>query len=100
MALMFFLSLLINVGMFTERFIIIVPALMRKGTMTFDFASYRPSPVEITIVAGTFALVGMLLLLFSKIFPLIPLWEAKEGVVLKEEITVGKIKVPAIVKED
>lgn len=100
MALMFFTSLLINIGMFCERLIIIVPALMRKGTMAFDFASYRPSPVEITIVAGTFALVGMLLLLFSKIFPLIPLWEAKEGVVLKAEITVGNIKVPAIVKED
>jgi Ni/Fe-hydrogenase subunit HybB-like protein len=97
---MFILSLMVNVGMFLERFIIIVPALMRKQPFVFDYASYRPSLVEITIVGGTFAMVGFLLLLFSKFFPLIPLWEAKEGVVLKDEIQVGNVTVPALVKED
>jgi hypothetical protein len=38
--------------------------------------------------------------MFSKFFPLIPIWEAKEGVILKEEIKVGNVNVPAIVKED
>ena len=97
--LMLVLSLMINIGMFTERLIIIVPALMRKQPFVFDYATYRPSPVEITIVAGSFALVAFLLVLFSKFFPLIPLWEAKEGVVLKDEIRVGKVRVPALVKE-
>ena len=100
LALMLALSLLINVGMWIERFLIIVPALMRKQPMAFDFASYRPSPVEITIVAGTFALVGFLMLMFSKFFPLIPVWEAKEGVTLKEEIQVGNVSVPALIKDD
>ena len=100
MALMLVLSLLVNVGMWLERFIIIVPGLMNKGPLTFDYASYRPSAVEVTIVAGTFALVGFLLLMFSKFFPLIPIWEAKEGVTLKTEIQVGLVAVPAIVKED
>ena len=100
MAVMFVLSLLVNVGMWLERLIIIVPGLMHKGPMTFDYTSYRPSVVELTIVVGTFALVGFLLLMFSKFFPLIPIWEAKEGVILKEEIKVGNVNVPAIVKED
>ena len=77
--MMLWTSLMVNVGMFLERFIIIVPALMRKGPMTFDFATYRPSPIEITIIGGTIALVASFLLVFSKFFPLIPLWEEKEG---------------------
>lgn len=100
MAVMLVLSLMVNVGMWLERLIIIVPGLMHKQPFTFDYTSYRPSAVEVTIVAGTFALVAFLLLMFSKFFPLIPLWEAKEGVILKEEIKVGNVNVPAIVKED
>ena len=92
-------SLLVNVGMFFERLIIIVPALMRKGPMTFQYGTYRPSPVEITIVAGSFFLVGFLLLMFSKFVPLIPLWEEKEGQKLIDNVQVGRVSVPALVKE-
>ncbi len=100
LAVMLVLSLMINVGMWLERFIIIVPGLMRKQPLVFDYASYRPSPVEITIVASTFALVAFLMLMFSKFFPLIPMWEAKEAMVLKDEVRVGNVAVPALVKED
>jgi Ni/Fe-hydrogenase subunit HybB-like protein len=97
--LMLWTSLMVNVGMFTERLIIIVPALMRKGPQTFTYATYRPSPIEIMVVAGTIALVSFLLLMFSKFFPLIPLWEIKEGQILIDEVQVGKRAVPALVKE-
>ena len=100
MAVMLVLSLMINVGMWIERLIIIVPGLMHKQPLTFDYASYRPSAVEVMIVTATFAMVALLLLLFSKFFPLIPVWEAKEGVILKDDVRVGKLTVPAIVKED
>jgi Ni/Fe-hydrogenase subunit HybB-like protein len=100
MAVMLILSLMINVGMWLERFIIIVPALMRKGPLVFDYASYRPSLIEVTVVGGSFALVGFLMLMFSKFFPLIPLWEAKEGVIVKEEVRVGMVNVPGVIKED
>ena len=98
--MMLITSLLVNVGMFLERFLIIVPGLMRKGPMTFDFSTYRPSPIEFTVIFGTIALVSFLLLMFSKFFPLIPLWEEKEGQVLADEIQVGGIMVPALVHED
>ena len=97
--LMLWTSLLVNVGMFTERLIIIVPGLIRKGPQTFTYATYRPSPIEIMVVAGAIALVALLLLMFSKFFPLIPLWEIKEGQLLKEEIQIGKRTIPALVKE-
>ena len=96
---MLWTSLLVNVGMFFERLIIIVPALMRKGPMTFQYGTYSPSPIEIMIVAGSFFLVGFLLLMFSKFVPLIPLWEEKEGQKLIDEIQVGRITVPGLVKE-
>jgi molybdopterin-containing oxidoreductase family membrane subunit len=96
---MLWTSLLVNVGMFLERFLIIVPALMRKGPMTFDFATYRPSPIEFTIIGGTIALVASFLLVFSKFFPLIPLWEEKEGQILIDSVRVGNVDVPGLVKE-
>ena len=98
--MMLWTSLLVNVGMFLERFIIIVPALMRKGPMTFTYATYRPSAIEFTIIFGTVALVAFLLLMFSKFFPLIPLWEEKEGQLLMEEVQLGNRSIPALVKED
>jgi Ni/Fe-hydrogenase subunit HybB-like protein len=97
--MMLWTSLLVNVGMFLERFIIIVPALMRKGPMTFDYSSYRPSPIEFTVIGGTIALVALFLLTFSKFFPLIPLWEEKEGQLLIDEVQIGNVAVPALVKE-
>ena len=96
---MLWTSLLVNVGMWTERFLIIVPGLVRKGPLVFDYGTYRPSPIEIMIVVGTLALVPFLLLLFSKFFPLIPLWEVKEGQKLIDHVQVGNVEVPALVKE-
>ena len=96
---MLWTSLLVNVGMFFERLIIIVPALMRKGPITFQYGTYSPSPIEIMIVGATFFLVGFLLLMFSKFVPLIPLWEEKEGQKLIDEVQVGRVTVPALVKE-
>ena len=96
---MLWTTLLVNVGMWLERFLIIVPGLVRKGPMVFDYATYRPSPVEITIVIGTLAMVPFLLLLFSKFFPLIPLWEEKEGQKLIDHVQVGNVQVPGLVKE-
>ena len=96
---MLWTSLLVNFGMFLERLIIIVPALMRKGPWVFTYDSYRPSPVEVTLIVGSIALVALLLMMFSKFFPLIPLWEIKEGQKLIDDIRVGDRVIPALVKE-
>ena len=98
--LMIFTTVLVNVGMWLERFIIIVPGLARKQGFTFTWGGYTPSAVEIIIVFATFCMVSMLVLLFAKVFPLIPIGDAKEGVVLEDEIKIGKVKVPAIMRED
>ena len=93
-------TLSVNVGMWLERFIIIVPGLARKQTFTQAWYTYAPSPIEIMIVAGTFALVLMLFLLFAKVFPLIPIFDVKEGQILADEIKVGRRRVPAVIREE
>ena len=90
----------VNIGMWLERFLIIVPGLAQKAVLNFSWGSYRPSPVEITIVFGTFAMVSMLMLLFSRVVPLIPLYDIKEGDILRTEVQIGRRTVPATVRED
>lgn len=98
--LMIFTTILVNIGMWCERFIIIVPGLARKQGFSFTWGGYTPSAIEITIVIGTFAMVSMLCLLFAKIFPLIPIGDTKEGVVLEDSIKIGKVTVPAVIREE
>jgi molybdopterin-containing oxidoreductase family membrane subunit len=79
----------IIVGMWLERFLIIVPSLAHKY-LPYSWGSYRPTWVEITITVGTFAGMGMLYLLFAKFVPIISMWELKAGlkVVHSPQLTV------------
>ena len=90
----------VNIGMWLERFLIIVPGLAQKQTLSYVWYTYGPSPVEIVIVFGTFCLVSMLMLLFAKVFPLIPIYDVKEGEILKQEIKIGRRTVPAVIREE
>ncbi|HKS82806.1 MAG TPA: NrfD/PsrC family molybdoenzyme membrane anchor subunit [Candidatus Acidoferrales bacterium] len=66
----------IVVGMWLERFLIVVPPLSHKY-LPYNFGSYTPSVTEITIMIGT--LMGMILLyvLFAKFVPMVSIWELK-----------------------
>ncbi|MCH8206099.1 MAG: polysulfide reductase NrfD [Chloroflexi bacterium] len=94
-----FTTVLVNIGMWLERFLIIVPGLARKTPLTFDWGTYHPSIIEILIVAETFAFVALGLLMFAKVFPLIPLFDIKEGMVVRDEIKIGRRTVPASIRE-
>ena len=96
---MFITTILVNIGMWLERFLIIVPGLQRRSPLEFNWGSYAPSIVEILLVTSTFAFVGMGILLFAKVFPLIPVFDMKEGVRLRDEIQVGRKTVPATIRE-
>ena len=92
--------ILVNIGMWLERFLIIVPGLARKQLLTFDWYTYTPSAVEWIIIIGTFFLVTMLMLMIARVVPLIPLYDIKEGEILRTEIKVGRVTVPATFRED
>lgn len=96
---MFFTSLLVNIGMWTERYWIIVPGLMKKYDFSYSWDQFTPSVIEIMLVVGSFAIVFFGLLLFAKIFPIIPIFEQKEGQIFAEEVQVGRARVPAVIRE-
>jgi molybdopterin-containing oxidoreductase family membrane subunit len=99
-AVMFWTSLLVNVGMWLERYILIVPPLSAKQPWTFTWNEvYHPQPIEWVLVLFSFALVCSGILLFSKIFPIIPLFDIKEGQILKRTVRIGRATVPAVIRE-
>jgi len=76
-------SALVVIGMWLERFLIIVPTLVQPR-LTFNWGAYRPTWVEITLTAGTFGYFVLLYALFTRLFPIIAVWEYKEGLPLGE----------------
>jgi Ni/Fe-hydrogenase subunit HybB-like protein len=63
-------------GMWLERYLIIVPSLGHKY-LPYSFGTYSPQPVEIVITTATFAAMILLYALFSKVVPIISMWEMK-----------------------
>ena len=90
----------VNVGMWLERYLLFVPGQAVKQFQTFTWNDYLPQWPEALIVGATFAFVSMLMLLFSRVFPLVPLYDIKEGDILKTEIKIGRRTVPATFRED
>ena len=66
------------VGMWLERFLIIVPSLGHKY-LPYSWGRYQPRPVEIMITVSTFAAMALLYVVFSKLVPIISVWELKVG---------------------
>ena len=69
-------SVLINVGMWFERFVIIVTSLHR-GALPSSWGYYRPTWVELGTLAGSFGLFMTLFLLFLRYGPMIAMAEVK-----------------------
>ncbi len=92
-ALLLLFTIMINVGMFTERLLIVVGDLQRNY-MPFNWGTYRPTWVEISISAMTLAGFCLLYILFSRIFPYVPVWEIKEGRLRYTMRRIGRLLVP------
>ena len=75
-AAVFVISLLINVGMWFERFVIITISLSRDY-LPASWASYSPTTIEIATLIGSFGLFFTLFLLFSRFLPMIAIGEVK-----------------------
>jgi molybdopterin-containing oxidoreductase family membrane subunit len=62
------------VGMWLERYLIIIPTLSLPR-LSSAWGRYSPSWVEISITVATFAAMAALYLVFSKLFPIVSIWE-------------------------
>jgi len=70
------LSILINVGMWFERFVIIVTSLHRDF-LPSSWSYYIPTKIEIATLAGSFGLFFTLFFLFCRFLPVLSIAEVK-----------------------
>jgi molybdopterin-containing oxidoreductase family membrane subunit len=73
---LFVISLLVNVGMWFERFVIIVTSLHRSY-LPSSWVMYKPTIIEVGTLIGSFGLFFTCFLLFIRLLPMIAMWEIR-----------------------
>ncbi|MBW8011892.1 MAG: hypothetical protein FVQ83_11745 [Chloroflexi bacterium] len=72
-------SVLINIGMWLERYVVIIPTETRPRLLyELVQGSYTPTWTEWAITASLFAGMFLLYSIFTRFFPVVPLWETAE----------------------
>ncbi len=70
-------AILVALAMWIERYVIVVTGL-RVPLMPYEPASYTPTWVEWSLLAAGLALFALLITVFTKVFPIIAVWEVAE----------------------
>jgi molybdopterin-containing oxidoreductase family membrane subunit len=71
-------SISVEIGMWLERFLIVVPSLSHPR-LPMTAADYLPSWVEWSMLVGFVAMFVLLYGIFTKLFPIVSIWEIREG---------------------
>ncbi|MFQ6033208.1 MAG: NrfD/PsrC family molybdoenzyme membrane anchor subunit, partial [Candidatus Zixiibacteriota bacterium] len=71
-------SISVTVGMWLERFTIVVPTLTNPR-LPSSYTIYHPTWVEYFVTLACFAAFILLYILFTKFFPIVSIWEIREG---------------------
>jgi Ni/Fe-hydrogenase subunit HybB-like protein len=74
--MMFAIGVLVNVGMWFERFVIIVTSLHRDF-LPSSWGMYIPTIYDVGILAGSFGLFFTLILIFVRVLPVVSMAETK-----------------------
>ncbi|MBV6451682.1 MAG: hypothetical protein MHPDNHAH_02428 [Anaerolineales bacterium] len=88
------IGLLINVGMYWERYVII-PVMLTINRMPFTWKEFEPR-IEIFLTIGTFSTFLLFYMIASRLIPLVPVWEVQEGQMTHSLRKVGKAHLPTI----
>lgn len=78
-------ALLVNYGMFTERFLIVIPT-MEAPFLPYGEIIYSPTWVEFMVMFMGLSIIILGIVLFTKFFPIISIWEIKEGLEVEKSI--------------
>ena len=76
LAFTFFISIIVNVGMWFERYVIIVTSLHRDYDPS-SWGEFHATPIDIGVFIGTIGIFLTLFLLFARFFPVLALNELK-----------------------
>ena len=74
--ILFIMSLIVGVGMWLERFVIVVTSLA-NDFLPSSWAHYTPTKWDYLLYSGTFGLFLTLFLLFLRFVPMISIFEVK-----------------------
>ena len=77
LTVLFAVAVLVNLGMWLERFVIIVVSLSRDF-LPSAWHIYTPTWVDLGILTGTLGFFGLLFLVFLRLVPFVPVAELKQ----------------------
>ena len=95
----FAVSLVVNVGMWAERALIVIPSLARRNDPSI-WHNYFPTWVEISYITGSIAMFALLYLLFSKVLPVMAISDIKEHLFRTTDRPVGGTIVPSMADDE
>jgi len=72
----FIISIVVNIGMWFERYVIIVTSIHRDY-LPSSWSMHYPSHIDIGVYVGTIGLFFVFFLLFARYFPVLPIAEIK-----------------------
>lgn len=87
-------SVCVVIGMWLERWNIIIPTMGHPHLIRWS--SYTPTLTEWSLLAGSFALFALLVILFFKLFPPVSIWEVSEGRVIEDAEAQIEIPMPEV----
>lgn len=90
---MLVIALFIQVGMYIER-ILIVAGMLSRSELPFNWVDYVPRAPEILITVGSLAALAVMYMLFTRIAPIIPVWEVYEGQAMQSSRRIGRAVLP------
>jgi len=94
---LFLVSLVVNIGMWTERAVIIIPSLARRNDPSV-WRTYFPTWVEISYIAGSVAMFALIYMLFSKVFPVMAISDVKEQLFHTTDRSIGGATLSTVVR--
>jgi molybdopterin-containing oxidoreductase family membrane subunit len=78
---------IIVVGAWVKRYLIVVPTLLHPfmpiQEVPGSWSTYFPNYVEFSVTAGCLAGIFFVITIFSKLFPMMAVWEVEEGIVIE-----------------
>jgi molybdopterin-containing oxidoreductase family membrane subunit len=75
-AFSFIISIVVNIGMWFERFVIIVTSLHRDY-LPSSWTMFKPTIIDVGVYLGTIGFFSVLFLLYARTFPVIAQAELK-----------------------
>jgi Ni/Fe-hydrogenase subunit HybB-like protein len=84
-------AVMVNIGMWLERYVVIIPTETRPRLLyELVQGSYTPTWTEWAITISLFAGMILLYAVFTRFFPIIPLWETAESLEAESEMDIAR----------